>query len=241
MMELSIKNRFKKALRLSEQVTEFLISEIQKGALKAGERLPPEMELARQFGVSRTVIREAFARLRQDGFLESKQGRGARVAESKKHRPFRLLEFDKISPTDLVHLYELRIILEGYAASLAAKRRRKKDLKEFKRCLEAMDKSIRYGKDGTDPDVKFHQTIAKASGNPYLFELMRFLNGNLESLIRNAREHSSQHPHLPPIVQEEHKSIYKAILEGDPDLAKAKTLTHLINAAKRLELHGFQI
>lgn len=218
---------------------EFLVSEIRKGNLKAGERLPPEMELAKHFGVSRTVIREAFARLRQDGFLESKQGRGARVAESEKHRPFRLFEFDKISPVDLVHLYELRIILEGYAASLAAKRRRKKDLKEFERYLEAMDKSIRNGKDGTDPDVKFHQTIARASGNPYLFELMRFLNGNLKSLIRNAREHSRQYPHLPKIVQEEHKSIFKAILEGNPALAKSKTLAHLINAAKRLEIHVF--
>jgi GntR family transcriptional repressor for pyruvate dehydrogenase complex len=64
--------KFKKAPRLSDQVANYLVSEIRKGSLRIGEKLPPEALLAEQFGVSRTVIREAFARLKCDGLLKSK-------------------------------------------------------------------------------------------------------------------------------------------------------------------------
>jgi DNA-binding FadR family transcriptional regulator len=228
--------KFTRTSRLSEQVANFLVSEIQKGVLRAGEKLPSEAILAEQFGVSRTVIREAFARLKQDGFLNSKQWAGAIVAEPGKQRPFRLEDLKQASSIEIAHLYELRIILEGDAAALAAERRNEKDLEKLRDRLVAMAHAVEKDSDGTSPDLDFHQIIAEASGNPYLRDLMWFLNDKLKDLIRRAREHSSQNPNLPLAVQEEHAAIFEAISSGDPVEARVKALAHLRNAANRLGL-----
>jgi DNA-binding FadR family transcriptional regulator len=231
------KKKFKRASGLSEQVADFLVSEIHKGNLRPGERLPSEPVLSKDLGVSRTVIREAFARLKQDGFLDSKQWVGARVAEPGKQRPFRLEDLNEISLAELSYLYELRVILEGNAAALAAKRRKEKDLKDLKEVLERMDQAVKERKDGTYPDVEFHQMIARATANPYLHDLMRFLNDRLKEVIRRARDHSSYRPSLPQAVQQEHVAIFDAISSGNPARAQTKALAHLRNAAKRLGIN----
>jgi len=221
---------------LSEQVTAYLNEEIQKGLLKPGQRLPSETNLAEQFGVSRTVIREAFASLKHDGLLESKHGIGAVVAESGNHRVFRLEGLENANSGEISQLFELRAILEGDAARLAAKRRSDQDVYRLKQCLEAMAEAVREGRDGSGPDADFHQLIAKASGNPYLRAFMRFLNDKLKNLIRKARDHSSLQPGLPALVQQEHVAIFEAIAEQDSKKARRAALTHLENAARRLGL-----
>jgi DNA-binding FadR family transcriptional regulator len=213
-----------------------LVSEIQRGILKPGERLPSEIVLTEQFGVSRTVIREAFARLKQDGFLDSKQWVGVRVAEPGKQRTFRLEDLNQMSFANLAHLYELRVILEGNATALAAMRRNKQDLEDLRRCLDAMEQAVKEWKDGTDPDVEFHQIIARTTANPYIRDLMRFLNDKLRDLIRRTREHSSQRPSLPITVQQEHVAIFEAISKRDPIQGREAALEHTKNAAKRLGL-----
>lgn len=236
--KIRIQPKFKQAPRLSEQVADFLVSEIKKGYLRPGENLPSEAVLAKQFSVSRTVIREAFVRLKYDGLLDSKQGIGAKVAERFKMRAFRLDGVEQANSVELRHLYELRIILEGNAAALAAERCSKEDLEKLEHYLRDMAHAVRDGSDGIAPDVDFHQTMAGASGNPYLRDLMCFLNDKLVHLIRRAREHSSQHPGLPMVVQQEHMAIFEAISEKDPAKARGATLAHLKNAAKRL---GFTV
>ncbi|MBS3918480.1 MAG: FadR family transcriptional regulator [Deltaproteobacteria bacterium] len=237
MSQLRTTRKFKRASGLSEQIADFLVSEIHKGNLRPGEMLPSEPALSKDLGVSRTVIREAFARLKQDGFLDSKQKVGARIAELEKQRPFRLEDLSNISLAELSHLYELRIILEGNAAALAAKRRKEKDIKAIKEYLGRMDRAVKERKDGTDPDLEFHQIIARATANPYLQDLMRFLNGKLRELIQKAREHSNRRPNLPQLVQQEHVAIYEAISVGNPAKAQAMVLAHLKNAAKRLGIN----
>ena len=65
-----------KAERLSSQISKLILSEIQSGQLTVGDKLPPETELAQRYGVSRTILREAIASLKNEDILESKQGRG---------------------------------------------------------------------------------------------------------------------------------------------------------------------
>jgi len=77
----SVQIKFKRAPKLSEQVADYLIMEIKRGSFKPGDNLPSEAILAKQLNVSRTVIREAFARLKYDGLLDSKQGSGAKVTK----------------------------------------------------------------------------------------------------------------------------------------------------------------
>ena len=233
--------KFKRAPRLSDQVANYLVSEIRKGSLRLGEKLPPEALLAEQFGVSRTVIREAFARLKCDGLLKSKHGIGAMVAEPSKQQAFRLDGLEQADSVEIGQLYELRAIVDGNAAALAAKRRHQEHVGRLSHCLEGMAHSVVEGGNGTDSDADFHQILAEASGNPFLRDFMRFLNGKLRGLIERARTHSSQQPILPMMVQEEHVAIFEAISKRDPERAREATLAHIKNAAKRLGLTLFDL
>lgn len=234
--EFPVNLKFKRVPRLSGQVADYLIMEIKKGSFKPGENLPSEAVLAKQIGVSRTVIREAFARLKHDGLLDSKQGSGAKVTERFKMRAFRLDGIEQANNEEIRHLFELRIIIEGGAAALAADRRSNKDMDKLEHYLKDMDNAVQNGTDGIKPDVIFHQTIAGASGNPYLRDFMCFLNDKLVYLIRRAREHSSRHIGLPLVVQQEHLAIFEAILNKDSVQARNAALIHLKNAAERLNL-----
>ena len=77
-----------KAERLSSQISKLILSEIQSGQLTVGDKLPPEIELAQRYGVSRTILREAIASLKNEDILESKQGRGIVVKNARSHSGF---------------------------------------------------------------------------------------------------------------------------------------------------------
>lgn len=220
---------------LSEKVADILLAEIQAGTIKPGQTLPPEAELGENFGVSRTVIREALARLKSDGLLETQQGRGATLVESAQRSAFRL-EAAGGGARDPNHLFELRAILEGDAAALAAWRRSRAHIRRLRDCLERMQAAVADGSDGTAPDFEFHRIVAEASGNPYLLEFMKFLNFKLVDTIRAARTHSSLRPNWPQRVQKEHVAICDAIAEGNADRARTAMIRHITNASRRLGL-----
>ena len=230
--------KFRRASPLPEQVADFLISEIETGSLKRGEKLPTEAELARQFGVSRTVIREAFARLKQDGLLDSKHGDGARVAGSSQQKAFRLGSLEDADPLEIGQLFELRSILEGDAAALAAGRHSDKDVERLSRCIGLIELAVKQNDGGTDADLDFHQILAEASGNVYLRDLMRFLSDKLRDLIRRARDHSSVEPGLSDEAYREHVALFEAIVRKDAVGAKEAALVHIKRAARRL---GFDL
>ncbi|MCB2185320.1 MAG: FadR family transcriptional regulator [Deltaproteobacteria bacterium] len=225
-----------KPARLPDQVADFLTREIDGGGLAPGDKLPSESELARQFGVSRTVIREALARLKQEGLLDSRQGQGITVQSTPREVAFRLAEVDHTNLEEVGFLYELRVALEGEASSLAARRRGEADLAELRRNLEAMAQAVAEGGDGTAPDTQFHHGLATAAGNPFLTDLMQYLDGRLRGIIARARAHSSRQPGLPPLVQREHEAIFAAIEKQDARAAREAMLSHLGNAARRLGL-----
>ncbi|BEQ14536.1 GntR family transcriptional regulator [Desulfoferula mesophila] len=233
---LSDKYELKQPLRLPDQVAAILVGELENGTLKPGEMLPPEMELAARFGVSRAVIREALSQLKAEGLLESQQGRGVMVVGRAGRRYFRLEDPEKSNAESLTHLYELRAILEAEAAALAAARAHTRDIARLGECVVAMAHAVEGDAIGAVPDLDFHRGIAEASGNQHLCELMQFLNDKLLVLIQGAREHSRQNPGLPRQVQKEHESIYRAIEARDPQKAREETLAHLRMAAKRLGL-----
>src|SRR6266403_1044481 len=110
-------------LRLYEQIVQQIEDSILKGDLKGGEQLPAERELAQQFGVSRTAVREAMKTLREKGLVEAYAGRGTFVtnetARSMRHTLDRMM---RSGPSEgAVHLVEVREILEPEIAALAAK------------------------------------------------------------------------------------------------------------------------
>jgi len=221
-----------RAPKLSDQVADFLISEIERGSIKLGELLPSEAELSEQFNVSRTVIREALGRLKYDGLLESSQGSKSKVAAGGAKRAFRMKKLDANNFLEIGFLYEFRAILESEAATLAANRRTKDDLKNMKRLIEAMNKACQDAYDATMENVKFHKAVTKASKNPFLSDFMNFLGDKILDLVQ-ADRNSSQHVGLPLEVQNEHIIIFEAISQQKPDKARKAVLMHLKNAVER--------
>ncbi|MFH1057951.1 MAG: FadR/GntR family transcriptional regulator [Pseudomonadota bacterium] len=221
---------------LPERVAEVLSQEITQGSRAPGSRLPVEAELAARFGVSRAVIREALAKLKYEGLVDSRQGRGVTVVGPAGRRSYRLEDAHRMSPADQAQLYELRAVLETEAAALAARRRRKADLNAMDACLKAMHQAVETEQVGSLPDAEFHCLLAEASGNRHLCDLTRFLYDRLAVLIQSARQTSLLTPGLPRVVQQEHQAIFQAILARDPAGARTAALAHLRNAAQRLGL-----
>jgi GntR family transcriptional repressor for pyruvate dehydrogenase complex len=234
---LSDKYQLQTPTRLPDQVAEILAAEIEGGNLRPGDKLPTEAELSKSFKVSRSVIREALARLKYEGLVDSHQGRGLTVLGHAGRRHFRLPGVEKLPERDLAQLYELRAILESEAAALAARRRGKRHLDGLKKCLAEMARAVEKDTSGAFPDSDFHQGIAQASGNQHLQELMLFLTDKVAVVIVEAREHSRRTPGLPAVVQKEHEAIFQAIADKEPARARQAAMAHLKNSAKRLGLH----
>ncbi|MBU1275735.1 MAG: FadR family transcriptional regulator [Proteobacteria bacterium] len=233
---LSDKYELQQPLRLPDQVAAILMEELENGVLNPGQMLPPETELAAKFSVSRAVIREALSQLKAEGLVESQQGRGVMVVGRAGRRFFRLEDPEKFDSKSLTQLYELRAILEGEAAAMAAARGGARELANLGECVSAMARAVEDDTIGAVPDLEFHRGIAEASGNQHLCDLMQFLNEKLLVLIKQAREHSRLKPGVPRQVQSEHENIYRAIEARDPQKAREETLTHLRMAARRLGL-----
>jgi GntR family transcriptional repressor for pyruvate dehydrogenase complex len=219
---------------LPDQIASILSERIGGGDYPPGGRLPPESRLAVMFGVSRSVVREALSQLKYEGLLESRQGKGVTVVGPSGRRSFRLEAVGVLNREDLAQFYEMRAIIEAEAAALAACRRSIRDIRHLRSCLERMAQAVERRIDGTEPDLAFHRIIAGMSGNKYLKDLMDYLNGKAGLVIRTARDHSSRDAKLPAAVQKEHEDIFQALEAGDAARARAETLRHLKNAARRL-------
>ena len=224
---------------LPDMVADYLTGEIERGTFKTGETLAPEVELAEQFGVSRTVIREALARLKHDGLLESRQRVGAMVAAPYQKRAFRLGSLKPQDPEMLGHLYEVRAILEAGAAFLAAQRRTDEDLEQFRDYLDKLTSAIEKGKHGTSFDLGFHHHLTEASHNPLLKELVDFLNAKVSQMIQMAREKSDKLPELARSVHQEHVKLFNSIEAKDSPKAMRLAWEHLESGARRQNLSSF--
>src|SRR5690606_11675904 len=123
---------------LTDRITEVLISEITSGQYKVGEILPPEQVIAERLGVSRTVLREAVSRLKADGLVTSKQGRGLAITATARPSVLRMHAADEGNLDQILGIVELRRGFEIEAASLAAVRRTEADLAAMREALQAM-------------------------------------------------------------------------------------------------------
>src|SRR5437660_9321022 len=135
--------------RLYEQIVKQIEESILKGALKPGDQLPAERDLAQQFGVSRTAVREAVKTLREKGLVESYSGRGTFITNGTSQAIKQSLDFMmRIGQQDgLVQLAEVRQILEPEIAALAASRVQEQHRAMMREAVAVMDEAVR------DPDV----------------------------------------------------------------------------------------
>lgn len=219
---------------LPSQVATLIQREITVGRLKPGDRLPTEHSLAQSFGVSRNVVREAMARLRSDGIIDSRQGIGAFLLPRKASAHFRI---DAETLTDLVefgHLFELRAMLEIRAAGLAAERRLPDAIEDLTAALERMRGAEKWASGGVDADLDFHRALARATGNPYIAQMVAFISDQTRSSILQTQERYGTKSEVIEVTIAEHAAIHKAVLSGSSAEARKAMSRHISSAAARL-------
>jgi GntR family transcriptional repressor for pyruvate dehydrogenase complex len=220
--------------RLSEEVSFALEGRIARGEIKPGAQLPVEKALAETFGVSRAVIREAVARLKADGRVETRQGAGAFVTLVPKSLNFRFWQGDGPALLELREIFELRAMVESSIAELAARRRLPADITAIECFLHAMDDALASGSDGSEADDDFHLAIAAATHNSYTHRLLEFLGRHFSESRRLAWTMPGRNGALPQEAQAEHRLIFAAVAAGDPARARHHSHEHVRCAARRV-------
>ncbi|MFG2891042.1 FadR/GntR family transcriptional regulator [Streptomyces sp. NPDC048248] len=221
-------------VRLADRVAAILSEEIESGRLAEGDKLPTEVELVKQLGVSRTVIREAVSRLRSAGLVEPRQGRGVFVMP-RRTRPLDLEADASGTKSKVLQIVEVRRAMEGEAASLAATRASADDIARMRQSLAAIDKAVAAGGDGVDEDLAFHQSIAESTGNAVMVSTVRYLGEVLRSGIRVTRANEARRNDFIEAVRVEHHAILAAIESGDAQAASTAVRRHMKHAASRLQ------
>ncbi|MEU4131827.1 FadR/GntR family transcriptional regulator [Streptomyces wuyuanensis] len=222
-------------VRLADRVAAILAEEIESGRLAEGDKLPTEVELVKQLGVSRTVVREAVSRLRNAGLVEPRQGRGVFVMP-RRTRPLDLeAEAAEDTKAKVLQIVEVRRPLEGEAAYLAATRASAGDLARMRQALDAIDAAVAAGGDGVDEDLAFHRAIAESTGNAVMVSTVRYLGEVLRGGIRVTRANEARRGDFIEEVRQEHHAILSAIESRDADAARDAARLHLKHAATRLQ------
>jgi len=220
--------------RLSDRLAALLGAQIESGALKAGDRLPTEQQLATAHGVSRTVVREAVHQLKSRALVQSRQGSGVFVAPPPVNQA---LAFDPAVLTSVqavVHVVEVRRVLEGEIAALAAERATRSQIAALRRALEAIDSAVAEGRDGVAEDLAFHRVIGESTGNPQFRLLLGFLEQYLREGMRITRGNEARRADFMTAVQREHRAIFEAIAAHDPVAARLHANEHLVRGEQRL-------
>jgi DNA-binding FadR family transcriptional regulator len=220
---------------LTADLVQSLGDRIRDGRLQAGSKLPPEGAIMEEFGVSRTVVREAISRLQAAGMVETRHGIGTFVLGHGDASSFRIPAAQQATLKDVISVLELRIGVETESAALAAMRRTPANLESLRSALQAFTQALAEGRDAVGPDFQFHLEIARATQNARYADLMATLGG---TMIPRARLEATQ-PASPESkdylrrVNLEHESILRAIEQQDPDAARAAMRTHLANSKER--------
>lgn len=220
-----------KQQRLYEKVADKLQDLIGAGELTAGDRLPNERMLAEQFGVSRTVIREASKALAVRGLLEVRPGQGTFVVNATGDtlsQSFQtMLNLDQGAGLQ-ENLVEVREILEPEIAYRAALRARPEDIKALRRAVAAMDVSMDDITRFIRADDDFHLALAVATQNVFVPRLMA-------SVVDVLHEHRGRIFHTEggsARGQDHHKRILRAVEEGAPEAAREAMRSHLAQVRK---------
>ena len=211
---------------LSEKIIVQISDALIASELKPGDRLPPERELAEQFGVSRTVIRDAVKTLAGRGILRVKHGAGIFVATSEENTIGRLAALSDILPLQgagLRDLFEIRKVLETEGAEWAARRSKDYHLERLRGILVDAYRNSENLEVLSDRDAQFHVAIAEASQNLVLVRVML----TLLDLLAQSRRESLSIPGRAKLSLKEHERIVEEIEAQRPKEARKAMLEHL--------------
>lgn len=234
------KGRARTNSRIHGRIADDLGIAILSGRHASGSILPTEVEAAEKLGVSRTAYREAIRFLSAKGLVESKPKVGTRVTD---RNDWHVLDPDVLrwvfqtEPSEqfIQELFELRGILEPQAAALAAKRRSVEQLSKMGHALEEMGRVGLGSESGRAADQAFHEEILKATGNATLMALTTTIG----AAVHWTTVFKQRSSNLPRDPMPEHRKVYAAIADGDPERAldAAKELLQLALQDTRASLN----
>jgi GntR family transcriptional regulator, transcriptional repressor for pyruvate dehydrogenase complex len=216
---------------ISDEIVEQIISLISKGDLKPGQRLPSERELCKNFGAGRSSLREALRCLCIVGVLNARVGEGTSVAVDGGKFLGKIVEWRVMTEQhDIENLMEVRIALEGVTAASAALRCDEKDLLKIDALMKRMEAATKKDEKQFAPlDLEFHVTLAEASQNFLIVDLIAMIRGQLEKALSRVL----LLPNARPLSFKEHVAIVNAIKRHDPEAAREAMQIHLDAALKR--------
>lgn len=210
--------------RVYEQVAARLQRLILEGQLRPGDWLPTERELAEQFGVSRSSIRDAIRVLQLMGLVEPRQGEGTVVRDLDPDAVVHPLASLLVRNQSLLHdLLDVRKMIEPHLAARAARHATEEELARLHAIVHRQQAKAERGELAVEEDSEFHYTIATASRNQVILRILDVLM----DLLRTSRERSLQVPGRLQRSLEGHRRILAAIRRRDPAAAEAAMRRHL--------------
>lgn len=211
--------------RLYEQIVEQIEQSIRERRLKPGDQLPAERELAQQFGVSRTAVREAIKTLCEKGLVEAYSGRGTFVTSGRTQAARHSLHWlaNSGDVLDARYVTELREILEPELTALAATRIEDQQLSMMREAVDVMDHSMQAPEAYIEADLDFHLALAEAAGNPLILSLL----DSIVDVLREERLGVFRVRGGPTRGQLHHKLILKAIERRNPAKARQAMIAHM--------------
>lgn len=227
------------SLRRSEPLAHTLEStlaqRIHQGLYPARERLPTEAALVEEFGVSRTVVREAVSRLQAAGLVATRHGIGTFVCEPANATSFKVDPHTLHTLHDVVSVLEVRLAIETEAASLAAQRRTPAQLALMEQALVGFSQALRQGADTVEFDLQFHQAIAEATQNPRFQALLAAMGRGAipRARLQPQADVAVPHPHYLQQIHREHRAVLRAIAAQDAEQARKAMRRHLTHSRDR--------
>jgi len=231
--EIGVHKRIK---NLVDFTVEHLLSEIDNGTFKSGDRLPTESEMIRNFKVSRTVVREAISKLQVAGRVVTKHGLGTFVVDAKTKSYYEITSSDQFTLNDVLDILELRLSLESEAAALAAIRRTDQNLERMQKALDDFEKSIAFDATAIASDYQFHLEIIRSTNNDHFYNLLNYLGSMIIPRARLKIINQSAVDQISYLqkIHAEHKQIFNAIKEKDPEKSCRIVTEHLSKSRDRL-------
>ncbi|CAD5373982.1 DNA-binding transcriptional regulator, FadR family [Rubrivivax sp. A210] len=218
---------------LPDRVYARIVEAVLRGDFAATGKLPTEGVLAGQFGVSRPTVREALARLRSDGVIESRRGSGSHVVRRPGAPAAAVTPIKSLA--DIERYYAFRCCVEGGAAAAAAEFHDGADLATMRAEFQALGRAMEGGQPGIEEDVRFHLAIAHGSHNPFFVDTVENSVAPIRQFMELARSVSDKKS-LARVrtVQAEHLAIVEAIARRSATDAAEATRFHIVNAKRRI-------
>ncbi|MCH2338812.1 transcriptional regulator GlcC [Pseudomonas sp. NPDC047963] len=218
--------------QLADVVAERIERLIVDGVLKVGQTLPSERRLCEKLGISRSALREGLRVLRGRGIIETSQGRGSQVAKlSGEQDASPLMHLFNSQPRTLYDLLEVRALLEGESARLAALRGTDADFVLLRRRYEEM--LAAHTTEEADPreharlDHAFHLAVSEASHNPVLVHTLQSLTDLMLSTVFASVNNLYHRPMQKRQIDRQHSRLFHAITERLPDQAQRAARDHI--------------